>query len=231
MASRTSSELPVWRPDKSASRLYTDKEHPLARPGMEDLAGAVAENGEEVHPLEDLLYRSGEEFVKSLLGANLFITGKVGMGELILDKLKGLVAGLEQDRQVRAVDIYTLTDLSQKARKTVQGKILVTLPIVEDCKALNKLVSRALRKAMPVWLIGWPSLIGKHLLVSFDAFFVAADIPEEELAPLVGVTPLENQHIERMNELKADALFVAAYPIPQLASGKTTCSIMYLMVD
>ena len=232
MALRTSPEFPVHRSDKGTSRGYTDEDHPVARLGMAQLAKAVATYEETVYSLKDFLYNSGKEFVRALFNSNLFITGKVGIGELILDSLKDLITGLGESWQVRVIDIYTLTDLSRKARKAAQSKILVTIPVVEDYKALNKLISRALRRAMPVWFIGWPSLIGKHLLVSFDAFFVAADIPDEEIAALVGITPLEKQHIDKMSEVKADALFVAAYPMPQLViNGRIAGSIVYLKVD
>ena len=94
--------------------------------------------------------------------------------------------------------LHALADINLSTSEGEKGPLLV-VPLAENRDELNKIVSAAFEAARPVWLIGLPSQIEKHLLVLFDVFFLTK-ISSKEISLLVDLAIVSEADIQGIRE-------------------------------
>ena len=136
-----------------------------------------------------------QSFKDQMMRVCIFIYGKIWFYNAILEILQGTNWNISKEIQIvhNAKMLTNSTQRSPKLRKPV-----VILPSVHDQVELNKLVSKALETKRPVWFVGYPSTLSKHLLVSFQSFFVcsASDSEIDILRDVTELSSLDTQFLK-----------------------------------
>ncbi len=130
------------------------------------------------------------DFKSEIKAISAFFYGKVWFYNTVLEILLGPNWPTHQSIQVIHYEKGLSTETAGSRTKL---KPLVVLPSVHDQISLNMLVSKALKTERPVWFIGYPSTLSKHLLVSFQSFFLceASPIELEILSDVVQLSKLD----------------------------------------
>jgi len=139
-------------------------------------------------PFKELM---SNEFRRALRRMNTFIYGKVGLYENLLIQVFG--KSWQQGRWS-----ILIREEKQLEEVAILRKTLVLIPAVQDENKLNHLVAKAIRLGNPVWLVGYPSTIHKHLWANFSCFILTS-APESELRILRDVVGLTVVDIERLS--------------------------------
>lgn len=227
METKTSLDNPICRGDISTTKGLTDTRHPVFRGGLSsrslsDFVSTIIEP-KTYESFDNILKQT--EFIRILKLANIFVFGKVGFFEIIQEGLKSTFLKEYPDTKFKV--IRTLSDLKNKDRrpssKVIEKKAgevndspLILMPTVKSRADFNEIVSAAFETKKLIWLIALPSQLEKHLLVSFDCFFLPI-APKEEIGLLSDITPLDQIDIDEVS--KADgviAILSTAYNIPNL---------------
>jgi hypothetical protein len=100
--------------------------------------------------------------------------------------------------------VHSMKEVKNSAAKS-DGIPKIILPSVHDQSSLNILVSKAFETGSPVWFVGYPSTLAKHLLVSFQCFFLCnTSIHEREI--LEDVAGIYHQDIGFLEDRKHSVL-------------------------
>ena len=143
-----------------------------------------------------------QAFKDQMMRACIFIYGKIWFYNAILEILQG--ANWNTSKEIQIVhNAKMLTNSTQRSPKL--RKPVVILPSVHDQVELNKLVSKALETKRPVWFVGYPSTLSKHLLVSFQSFFVC-NASKSEIDILKDVTELSNLDTQFLDDKRSAVL-------------------------
>jgi len=161
-----------------------------------------------------------------ILKSNVFIFGKVGFFDRIIKALSNLY------KEVSGKDIKTFrtnTDLGRLVRRK-KGQVtaeeteqeneietsedftspIILFPTSDSDEGLNQLLAKALEKKRPIWVVALPSQIKRHLLLSFNCFFLATGLPADrnedmktiqlpaDLNVISGITPAEPGDLEKL---------------------------------
>lgn len=197
-----------------------ERERIRIRQGDPESAPASAQESEEILDLAKNLVRDesiaphnalnaatyfGEKKVKDRIKTtSVFFYGKVWFYNAVLEILLG--PDWNKSKEIQIVNHgRTLSTATQASKKA--GRPLVILPSVHDQDGLNRLVSKALETKRPVWFIGYPSTLSKHLLVSFQSFIVCA-ASNHESDILSDVAELSQQDMEFLKQQKS-AVFIS----------------------
>lgn len=198
------------------------------------LPSTVEQNGERVYdadadtvrdshavhllrPLADLLADS--DLCQHLLTSHTFLQGKAGLYESVLSQL------------MSAVDI-TLDEVAhwQTLAQLPQGErsvgMAILVPLAKSKIDLNHLVSSALSISKSVWLIAPPASIHKHLLMSFDNFFIF-DGSGPEFSHLRDVVQLPENANERFTSSDAPIAIFATNCGPLVEKEGAFCMVHY----
>lgn len=149
-------------------------------------------------------------FKSALTSSNVFIFGKVGFFDAILSCLSKTCWS---DCPQQFTCVRTETDLkklesrrrARRAQSTLEpeetsGKIeipIVLMPSVENVDGLNRLITAAMKTCQKIWLVGLPSQIQRHLLLSFNCFFIAPG-PRTEIEIISTITPLTDEDVNNL---------------------------------
>lgn len=138
-------------------------------------------------------------FLDELKTTSTFFYGKVWFYNAVLEFLLGKKWG--ESKEVQIIH-YAKGFGKPTAQAKPNPKPLVILPAVHDQVSLNMLVSKALETERPVWFIGYPSTLSKHLLISFQSLFLCS-ASENELKILSDVAELSTQDTEFLKQPKS----------------------------
>ncbi len=145
-----------------------------------------------------------DEFKALIKKASTFLYGKAWFYNAVLE----ILLGIEWEKSKAIQIVHSAKELANPSQKTKSsGKPLLILPAVHDQVTLNILVSKALETKRPVWFVGYPSTLSKHLLVSFHSFFLC-DASRNEIEILSDVTELSSQDTDFLKMPKR-AVFIS----------------------
>lgn len=180
-------------------------------------------------PLDDLL---GEpKNLSNFLKSSIFIYGKIWFYNAILRKLLG--NDWSKSRKYRVVhNIKDLQELQQvdERKKKYNGPVIL-IPSVQTQNELNELLSKSLETNLPVWFVGYPSTLQKHLLITFEYFFICF-VSEDEMRILQDVTEITDDDGSYLMELdKNKALLASATAFPEVKSSKQNRMVLPITLE
>jgi hypothetical protein len=168
-------------------------------PTIEDLSPDVNIFPKDPENLQSELYK--KEFQRSLWKVSVFIYGKVWFYNKILQ----ILLGADWHKSKTIYIVHSPKDLddviSMQLPEKEKKKPIIILPAVHDQNTLNLLVSRTLETGNPVWFIGYPSTLAKHLLASFECFFLCK-ASKLEMDILTDVAELTDTDVEFLQQKK-----------------------------
>ena len=158
-------------------------------------------------PLTTLL--KDEEFKRELLSLNVFIFGRVDFFEKILAQIFG-DAWRKKEVLVREIAHIEKVVRERNASGDNEQGVLIVIPSVQDEEKLNQLVAEAMKVGAPVWLVGYPSTLRKHLWVNFSGFILCqAPVKEiQALQDILGLTSLDLQILSSESPSQVHGLIV-----------------------
>jgi len=128
-----------------------------------------------------------KQFRHRLRKKNTFIYGKVGFFEPFLVRVFGknwqegrwsvLIKATEQLKEISA-----------------SKRTLILIPAVQTGEEFNQLIAAALALQNPVWLVGYPSTVHRHLWANFSCF-ILSPAPEVEIRVLQDIVGLNSSEI------------------------------------
>lgn len=185
--------------------------------------------GNTEEPKQDFSLRKlvkNVQFSKLLPEKNILILGKVGFFDLILTELK---KSYQDKTGNKPTIISTEKELDKLIEKEKDVKLpIILVPAVDSQNGLNRLLTRALALKAPVWLVALPSQIHKHLLLSFNWFFISSSTPRE-IAVLANITPIANEDVDKLKaDLHIAAIFAADQKIAKLGISERLGTVVYI---
>ena len=155
----------------------------------------VERNGEERQrdvPLSFNALLKGPPALKPLFRRlNTFVYAKAGLYEVALRHILG--TKWRDGRYSVLVQTEGAIEALQKSDK----RTLVVLPVVESDGQFNRLVTLALSVGNPVWVVGYPTILRRHLWMHFRGFIIF-QAPQRELSALRGVITLSQRQISSL---------------------------------
>lgn len=123
------------------------------------------------------------EFKHSIRHLNTFMYGKIGLFEHFLLQVFG-----KNWKTGRWSEL--IREEKQLSNLSTTKKALILIPAVQNEDGFNRLVAKAMSLGRPVWLIGYPSTIHKHLWANFSCFILspAPKVELEILRDVLGLT-------------------------------------------
>ncbi len=205
-------KAPVYFPDENSASNLAKSPNQLAR--FQDDFDQTAQSWGELSEIPKcncdsipaLLSLPGMEEI--IFNSNIFILGRVGFFDRIIDALKISYPRLSKIKTIRTENELT-RKLGKKAKKSEIGQLektkntgsaeisrkdeadlpFILLPTAHNQETLNRLITKALEANCHIWLIAIPSQIQPQLLLSFECFFLSPD-PVSELRIFQGITPI-----------------------------------------
>ena len=174
--------------------------------------------------LGDLL--QNKAFRKNLLASPTFIYGKVGFYNVVLEQ----VFGKKWDKNNKLRVLYSVDEL-EKAKKetTTPSKTpIILIPVVQDTNKLNELISSAIDSKQAIWLIGYPSIIQKHLLAAFQCFFLCS-ASRTEIEILQDVIEITKNDVDYLASGQRDrAILTTIHKVSEEANETYRPSVIYI---
>lgn len=170
------------------------------------------ESTDYAYTLTELL--SDRYLVNILLSSNIFIFGKVGFLDLVIEALRSLYKkkGKKVLETVRTqVEITALTTENLAVP-------FILVPAAKNKEGVSEIVASAFSIKRPIWLGALPSQIEKQILLSFDCFFISPG-PKFEISYLCDLLGLKNEHREAISDSGISILTID-HNFPKLTKGK-----------
>jgi hypothetical protein len=232
---------------KPFSRNQTDPIHrPIHRSSQ--TLGRIDKDLESENGIPFSSLISNKSFQDLILKSNLFIFGKVGFFDFVIQALlssfdyptinsrKVIKTKADMQRHYKEAKTVRNAESEQLSVKDEIGSSskneflspVILLPTEENQINLNKMVAEALNKKNPVWLVALPSQIQPHLLLSFNCFFIAPG-PKEEINILSDITPISSEDAKQMHSMGvAKAIFASDKLIPKIGLSNRLGTVIYI---
>jgi len=230
----------VKRPSQSETVEYrTDRPMPpgpsegielVRRPGMAGLASVVKDRtGQEytTYPLSFLLQMP---LIRGkLLQSNLLIIGIVGYYDIICNALTQVC----QEEQGKSVKTHHTSTWLREPRGTIKEEAnftrvpIILIPTVENSAELNRIVVKGLKTKHPIWLVAFPALLERQLLLSFNGFFLFPG-STRDLSIITDITPINKLDIDRLNRGEVKSILSLDTHYPEISLKERLGTVSYL---
>jgi hypothetical protein len=206
-----------------------------------DRASSFAYQQDKIVELDSLFLNN--EIKTVLLNSNVFIFGKIGFFDLIISALSNIhkesrgkaikliktekeMITYSRSRKHNKMNSRMEKELRQEPRDNLSP--IIIFPTADSDESLNQFLAAAFTLKNPLWVVALPSQLKRHLLLSFNCFFLTQGA-DEDFDVLSGITPAINDDLNKLKEsTEIRAIFISDKKISDIGISNRLGTVIYI---